>query len=141
MIVVYLSQMSGSNADVSYNSAWLGLWALAEISVGVSVTGTFLLPKFLEAKGPKLRGLLGRQRRSLFKSPIRMSDGTQWRRTKKNPNHPSREELVVEMGRHHSSSLQSDPMTSSSFSRDQQQQEEEDVERQCIPSCNDAQGR
>ena len=116
--------MSSSNADVSYNSAWLGLWAFAEISVGVSVTGTFLLPKFLEAEGPKLRGVLGRP----FTSLTRLS-GRQW----KSPTASSQGEeeqvvldtVTVMMGRH--SSSRSDTISSSSLFR--HHQEEEDVER------------
>ena len=122
MILFYLSRLSGSNADESYNSAWLGLWAFAEISVGISVTGTFLLPKFLEAEGPKLRGILVQP----FTSLRRMS-GRQW----KDPTVSSQEEMVmldtVAMvpGRH--SSSKSDPMTSSSVNH--HHPEEEDVER------------
>ena len=52
----YVSRLGGANADVSYNTAWQGLWAFAEISFGIIVTCTLLLPKFLEAKGAKLRG-------------------------------------------------------------------------------------
>ena len=122
MILFYLSRMSGSNDDVSYNSAWLGLWAFAEISVGVSVTSTFLLPKFLEAEGSKLRSVLGRPFMSLTRIPGR-----------KNPRISSQEEeeemvlhtATVMMGRHPSS--RSDEITSSSLSHDHQ--EEEDVER------------
>ena len=57
MVIVYLSRMTGDNADVSYNICWLGLWVFAETSLGITVTGTFLLPKFIEAKGAKLRGI------------------------------------------------------------------------------------
>ncbi len=58
MIIVYVTRIWGTNADVSYNAAWEGLWALAEISFGITVTGTFTLPKFIEAKGTKLRGIV-----------------------------------------------------------------------------------
>ncbi|KAM0794380.1 hypothetical protein BDR22DRAFT_875971 [Usnea florida] len=64
MIIVYLSRMSGENADVSYNICWLGLWVFAETSLGITVTGTFLVPKFVEAKGAKLRGVFTRLTRS-----------------------------------------------------------------------------
>lgn len=115
--------MSDSNADVSYNSAWVGLWALAEISVGVSVTGTFLLPKFLEAEGPKLRGVLGRP----FTSLTRIS-GRQWKNL--TASSQEGEEVVlntvtVTMGRH--SSSRSDTIASSSLFHDHQ--DEENVER------------
>ena len=58
MIIVYVTRLGGENADVSYNTAWQGLWAFAEISLGIIVACTFLLPKFIEAKGTKLRGVL-----------------------------------------------------------------------------------
>lgn len=57
MIIVYVTRIGGENADVSYNTAWQGLWALSEISFGIIVTCTFTLPKFIEAKGAKLRGV------------------------------------------------------------------------------------
>ena len=56
MIILYVTRLDGTNADVSYNIAWMGLWVFAEISFGITVTGTFLLPKFIEAKGTKLHG-------------------------------------------------------------------------------------
>ena len=56
MIIVYVTRLGGVNADVSYNTAWQGFWAFAEISLGITVTCTFSLPKFIEAKGTKLRG-------------------------------------------------------------------------------------
>ena len=54
------------NPDDSYISFWRCLWALAEVSIGVSITGTFSLPKFIEAEGPKLRGLFSRLTRPLM---------------------------------------------------------------------------
>ena len=128
MIIIYLSRMSGSNGDVSYNSAWLGLWAFAEVSVGVSVTGTFLLPKFLEAEGPRLRGVLGRPLTSLQRI-----SGRQWKKNLAASSQGEEEEedvvldtVTVIMGRH-SSSSRSDTMTSSSLFHDHQ--EGQDVER------------
>lgn len=64
MIIVYVSRLGGKNADVSYNTAWQGLWAFAEISLGIIVTCTFSLPKFIEAKGTKLRGIFSSLKRS-----------------------------------------------------------------------------
>lgn len=58
MIIVYVNRIGGTNADVSYNVGWQALWALAEISFGLTVTGMFSLPKFLEAKGTMLRGFV-----------------------------------------------------------------------------------
>ena len=124
MILLYLSRMSSSNTDVSYNSAWLGLWAFAEISVGVSVTGTFFLPKFLEAEGPKLRGGLGRA----FTSLTRIS-GRQWKKTTASSRQEDEEvaldTVIVMMGR--DSSLRSDTIASSSLFHNHYG--EEDVER------------
>lgn len=57
MIIVFLTRMGGENADVSYNTAWLGLWVFAEIALGITAACTFLLPKFIEAEGAKLRGV------------------------------------------------------------------------------------
>ena len=57
MIIVYVSRLSGTNADVSYNTAWQGLWAFAEISFGIIVACTFSLPKLIEAKGTHLRSV------------------------------------------------------------------------------------
>ena len=54
MIIFYVTRLDGPNADVTYNIAWMGLWVFAEISFGITVTGTFLLPKFIEARGAKL---------------------------------------------------------------------------------------
>ena len=57
MSIVYLVSMGGHDADVSYNTAWVGIWVLAEVNLGITVTGTVMLPKFIEAKGTKLRGI------------------------------------------------------------------------------------
>ena len=57
MIILYVTRLGRENADVSYSTAWQGLWAFAEISFGIIVTCTFSLPKFIEAKGTKLRGI------------------------------------------------------------------------------------
>lgn len=64
MIIVYVNHLGRENADVSYNTAWEGLWAFAEIGLGMNVTSIFLLPKFIEAKGTKLRGTLSNLTRS-----------------------------------------------------------------------------
>ena len=58
MIIIYVSRLGGSNADVSYNTAWEGLWGFAEISFGIIVACTFSLPKLLDAKGSLLRSVL-----------------------------------------------------------------------------------
>lgn len=65
MVIIYLERMGGPNADISYNVCWLGLWVFAEISFGITVTGTFLLPKFIEAEGAKLRGVFSSLTRPL----------------------------------------------------------------------------
>lgn len=58
MIIVYVPRVAGENADVSYYTHWQGLWAFVEISLGIIVACAFTLPKFIEAKGTKLRGVL-----------------------------------------------------------------------------------
>ena len=57
MIIVYFSRMAGTNADISYNTAWAGIWVFAEVSFGIIVTSTLFLPKFIEAEGTKLKNL------------------------------------------------------------------------------------
>lgn len=57
MVIVYLSRMTNKNADVSYNTAWGGIWVFVEISFGITVTGMLFLPKFIEAEGTKLWGV------------------------------------------------------------------------------------
>ena len=65
MIMVYVLRAVGGDPDNSYHNLWKGLWVLAEVSIGVSITGTFLLPKFIEAEGPKLRSVFLRLTRPL----------------------------------------------------------------------------
>lgn len=57
MIILYVTRIGQKNADVSYNTAGEGLWALAEISFGIIVTCTLSLPKFIEAEGTRIRGV------------------------------------------------------------------------------------
>lgn len=57
-IIIYTLRMGGPNADVSYNAAWQGFWAYAEISLGLIVTCTLTLPRFVEAKGKQLRAII-----------------------------------------------------------------------------------
>ena len=65
MVIVYLARMLRKNADASYNIARGGIWAFAEIGLGITVTGVFYLPKFIEAKGTKLRGIFSSLKRPL----------------------------------------------------------------------------
>lgn len=58
MVILYVARIREKNTDISYNAAWMGLWALAEISFGIIVTCTFSLPKFIEAEGTRIRGVL-----------------------------------------------------------------------------------
>jgi hypothetical protein len=58
MLIVYLTRMGGADADVSYNAAWMGLWAFAEISLGIVVTCMLSLPRLIEAKGQWVRDAL-----------------------------------------------------------------------------------
>ena len=54
MIIIYVTRTGGEEVDETYNTAWEGLWAFAEISFGIIVSCTFLLPKPVEAEGGKL---------------------------------------------------------------------------------------
>ena len=65
MMMVYVARRVGENSDDSYNDFWMIQWVLAEVSIGVSITGTFSLPKFIEAEGPKLRAVCSRLTRPL----------------------------------------------------------------------------
>ncbi|KAL8672747.1 MAG: hypothetical protein Q9168_002801 [Polycauliona sp. 1 TL-2023] len=53
MVILYVSRQDGTTADISYNVAWMGLWAYAEIGLGIIVICTFSLPKFIEVKGQR----------------------------------------------------------------------------------------
>ena len=55
MIILYVSRQDGTTADISYNVAWMGLWAYAEIGLGITVICTLSLPKLIEVKGRKVR--------------------------------------------------------------------------------------
>ena len=55
MVILYVSRQSGAKADVSYNVAWMGLWAYAEIALGLIVICTLSLPKSIEVNGKRLR--------------------------------------------------------------------------------------
>ena len=76
MIIYYVTRLSGTTADVTYNIAWMGLWVFAEISFGITVTGTFLLPKFIEAKGTKLLNVYSSLTRPLTSLTSKLSFGT-----------------------------------------------------------------
>ncbi len=78
MIMVYVLRAARSHADESYNDFRINIWAFVEVSVGVSVIGTFMLPKFLEAKGPKLLGVFSRLTRP-FTSGRRFGVLVQWK--------------------------------------------------------------
>ena len=49
--------MGEEDADFTYNAAWQCFWVYAEISLGIIVTCTLTLPKFIEARGKKLRAM------------------------------------------------------------------------------------
>ena len=55
MVILYVARQDGATADISYNVAWMGLWAYAEIGLGIIVICTLSLPKFIEVKGKKVR--------------------------------------------------------------------------------------
>ena len=71
MVILYVSRQSGAKADISYNVAWMGLWAYAEIGLGLIVICTLSLPKFIEVKGKKLRTFL-----SSFSLPFSSRSGS-----------------------------------------------------------------
>lgn len=58
MTIFYVSRIGAKNADMTFNTIGEGLWATAEISFGIIVTCTFSLPKFIEAEGTRLRGVV-----------------------------------------------------------------------------------
>ena len=55
IIIFYVTRVIKTNADVSYNILWEGLWATVEIGFGITVTCMFTLPKFVKAKGAKIQ--------------------------------------------------------------------------------------
>ncbi|KAL8967871.1 MAG: hypothetical protein Q9183_002727, partial [Haloplaca sp. 2 TL-2023] len=70
-IILYTLRMGGPTADLTYNAAWQGYWAYAKIASGLVVTCTLTLPKFIEARGKRLRAVistLGRPVGSLAQS-------------------------------------------------------------------------
>jgi nicotinic acid phosphoribosyltransferase len=50
-VLVFLFRMGRTNADVSYNVAWMGLCIIAEISLGIIVACMLSMPKLVEARG------------------------------------------------------------------------------------------
>ncbi|KAL8852327.1 MAG: hypothetical protein Q9221_002823 [Calogaya cf. arnoldii] len=56
MIIFYAVRIGQKDADVSYNSAFMGFWVFAEISLGIIVTCTFSLPKLVESKSRESKG-------------------------------------------------------------------------------------
>ena len=47
-MIIYVLRMTGDGADPTYNTAWAGLWLLAEISLATVVACLLSLPKFIE---------------------------------------------------------------------------------------------
>ena len=83
MIIYYVTQLGGQDADISYNAAWMGCWAYVEIALGIIVTCTLSMPKLIEARGKKLRLLLATLTRpfttlgsSLMRSTVRRGGDT-----------------------------------------------------------------
>ena len=76
MIIFYVTRLNGRNADVTYNIAWIGLWVFAEVGFGITVTSTFMLPKFIEARGAKLCHVLFSVTRPLSSLTSKLSFGT-----------------------------------------------------------------
>ena len=106
MIIVYLTR-EVETPDDSYNEFWMTLWVLAEVSIGVSITGTFSLPKFIEAEGPKLRAIFSRLTRPLMfgrrsADPVQRKEDARVAPQEREPDdtfamyeHPSQSELVA----------------------------------------------
>ena len=78
MLMVYVIRAGGENADISYDDFWQSLCAFVEVSIGVSISGTFSLPKFFEAEGPKLRAVFSRLRGAVT-SGRRLGIPLQWK--------------------------------------------------------------
>lgn len=55
IVIFYVTRVIRTNADVSYNILWEGLWATVEIGFGITVTCMFTLPKFVKAKGAEIQ--------------------------------------------------------------------------------------
>ena len=73
MISVDLLHATRKNADESHIDFSINLWVLAEVSVGISVICTFMLPKFIEVEGPKVLSVFSRlARRFNFGRPFRV---------------------------------------------------------------------
>ena len=64
MIIYYVIQLGGSDADVSFNAAWMGCWAYVEIALGITVTCSLSMPKLIEARGNKVRAVFANFTRS-----------------------------------------------------------------------------
>jgi hypothetical protein len=47
--------MDEANADVSYNTTWMGLCIFAEVGLGIVVSCMLSLPKFIETEAGALR--------------------------------------------------------------------------------------
>ncbi|KAL8914310.1 MAG: hypothetical protein Q9171_001030 [Xanthocarpia ochracea] len=56
-VIIYTVRMGEEDADFTYNAAWQCFWVYAEISLGIIVTCTLTLPKFIEARGKRLRAM------------------------------------------------------------------------------------
>ena len=109
MLIVYLQRIGGENADVAYNTIWEFLWAIAEISFGLTVAGAFTLPKFIEARGTMLRGIFSSHTRTPMSitsgnsSGIIMQSGTET-----NPLPETTTDTVTMIGSSERSSIQPD---------------------------------
>jgi hypothetical protein len=60
MRIVFTMKMEPviSNADVSRNGLFIGLWTEAEVALGFIVACSLCLPKLIQVKGKKLRGAI-----------------------------------------------------------------------------------
>jgi hypothetical protein len=50
----------GSEADVSFDIAWMGLWSYVELAIGITVACLLSLPKLAQVRGWKLPPTISR---------------------------------------------------------------------------------
>lgn len=55
MLLFYATRMNKPSADVSFIMGWMMCLALVELSLGISVACTLILPKLFEAKGQNVQ--------------------------------------------------------------------------------------
>lgn len=83
LIIMYLLDTNGDNADASYYLLFVGVWAAVEIAIGLLVVSVLTLPKVLDATWHRFYPFLSRSFsnassgiRSLFNSMGTQRGGT-----------------------------------------------------------------